>query len=76
MRFSSVTVLSVVAVLASSISATPIDAATDNCPWICQYNSECWECCTTGLVYLRSESYVYFHIDAVWDAQIASDRSC
>lgn len=95
MRLSSVTVLSVVTVLAPSISATPIDAATDKCPWICEYDSECWECyygfcvsissfpefdtrltCTTGLVSLQSESYFYFHIDAVWEVQIASDRSC
>lgn len=44
MRFSSVIVLAVVAALASSISATPIDARDDECPWYCSVDSQCGTC--------------------------------
>ncbi|KAG2128173.1 hypothetical protein BD769DRAFT_1458572 [Suillus cothurnatus] len=76
MRFSSATVLVIIAVLASSISATPTEADTDKCPWFCTQSADCWECCMAGLVYLHSELYFCFQIDAVWDPEIASDWSC
>ncbi|KAG2039264.1 hypothetical protein BDR03DRAFT_952366, partial [Suillus americanus] len=45
MRFSSAIVLTVVAALASSIPATPIDAAgatsADKCPLFCLWDSAC-----------------------------------
>ncbi|KAG1779373.1 hypothetical protein EV702DRAFT_1087648 [Suillus placidus] len=59
MRFSCAIVLAVVAALASSISATPIDDGADTaegCPWFCG---------TEVRLYVHSESELC-HIGAVW----------
>ncbi|KAG1779319.1 hypothetical protein EV702DRAFT_1087372 [Suillus placidus] len=59
MRFSCAIVLAVVAVLASSISATPVDDSADSaeaCPWFCG---------TEERLYVLSESESC-HIGAVW----------
>ncbi|KAG2118654.1 uncharacterized protein F5147DRAFT_757156 [Suillus discolor] len=83
MRFSSVTVLSVVAVLASSISATPIDAAPNKCPWTCQSDSDCSDCyyrfCASISSFPEFDTRLTCTTGLVslqiLDAQIASDRS-
>ncbi|KAG2088008.1 uncharacterized protein F5147DRAFT_727305 [Suillus discolor] len=41
---SSAIVFAVVAALTSSISATPINAGTDQCPSSCTSDDQCWEC--------------------------------
>ncbi|KAG1779349.1 hypothetical protein EV702DRAFT_1087614 [Suillus placidus] len=59
MRFSRTIILAVVAALASSISATPIDDSADSaetCPLFCG---------TEGHLYVHSESESC-HIGAVW----------
>ncbi|KAG2747180.1 hypothetical protein P692DRAFT_201606896 [Suillus brevipes Sb2] len=69
MRFSSAIVLAVVAALASSISATPIDADVEHCAPLCSKNSECDTCgpCMAALSFLLwlSELYFCFHNSAV-----------
>ncbi|KIK36989.1 hypothetical protein CY34DRAFT_810817 [Suillus luteus UH-Slu-Lm8-n1] len=54
MRFSSVFAL-VVAALASSISATPIDAGVQHCPAFCAHSRQC-ATGTKGRLYMPSES--------------------
>ncbi|KAG1760203.1 hypothetical protein EDD22DRAFT_902384, partial [Suillus occidentalis] len=44
MRFSSAIILAVVAALASSISATPLDADIQHCPAFCAHSRECASC--------------------------------
>ncbi|KIK36613.1 hypothetical protein CY34DRAFT_811174 [Suillus luteus UH-Slu-Lm8-n1] len=52
MRFSSAIVLTVVAALASSISATPIDASTGDCPVFCVHTRECATCPARKVAFL------------------------
>ncbi|KAG1779350.1 hypothetical protein EV702DRAFT_1087621 [Suillus placidus] len=68
MRFSCAIVLAVVAALASSISATPIDDGADaaeGCPWFCYEYYACSDCGTEVRLYVHSESESC-HIGAVW----------
>ncbi|KAG1779439.1 hypothetical protein EV702DRAFT_1088255 [Suillus placidus] len=59
MRFSCAIILAVVAVLASSISATPVDNGVEYCPVFCYWFTQCYDC------WLRHESESC-HIGAVW----------
>ncbi|KAG2753001.1 hypothetical protein P692DRAFT_20829458 [Suillus brevipes Sb2] len=51
MRLSSTTVLAVVAALASSISATPVDTVTQHCYGLCVHD---WQCNTCGPLHGRA----------------------
>ncbi|KAG2102830.1 uncharacterized protein F5147DRAFT_762436 [Suillus discolor] len=65
MRFSSTLVLAIVAGLATSSSATPVEgSATDRCAEFCFGDGAC-AACMTGLVYMLSESCFCFPISAV-----------
>ncbi|KAG2743255.1 hypothetical protein P692DRAFT_201795044 [Suillus brevipes Sb2] len=52
MRFSSVFVAAVVAALASSISANPIDHSSGDCPIFCSYSDDCVGCLTRKRFFL------------------------
>lgn len=44
MRLSSAFVLAVAAALADSVSATPVDAGVEDCPWVCYDYHQCKDC--------------------------------
>jgi hypothetical protein len=44
MRLSSAFVLAVAAALAKSVSATPVDAGVEGCPWMCYDYHQCNTC--------------------------------
>ncbi|KIK33214.1 hypothetical protein CY34DRAFT_813789, partial [Suillus luteus UH-Slu-Lm8-n1] len=51
MRFSSAIVLAVVAALASSVSAKPINANVEHCEILCAHDYQC-DTCMAGISYL------------------------
>ncbi|KIK36566.1 hypothetical protein CY34DRAFT_811210, partial [Suillus luteus UH-Slu-Lm8-n1] len=52
MRFSSAIVLAVVAALASSVSATPVNANVEHCEVLCSHDYQCDTCGLHGRYFL------------------------
>ncbi|KAG2743251.1 hypothetical protein P692DRAFT_20747469 [Suillus brevipes Sb2] len=66
MRFSSAIVVTVVAALASSISATPIDAGIQHCPVFCVHTKQCAtcsrkKCVSFSYLCLESDHITHWH---------------
>jgi hypothetical protein len=66
MRFSSAIVLAVVAALASSISAKPIDADVQHCEILCTKSSQCDTCGPKGGFCVSISSFPGLHDSPAW----------
>ncbi|KAG1765677.1 hypothetical protein EDD22DRAFT_397747 [Suillus occidentalis] len=66
MCFFSAVVLAVVAALASSVSATPINADVEHCEVLCAHDYECDTCGPKGGFCVSTSSFPELHDSPAW----------